>query len=213
MTNERLIDRLVTDLRPVGPRRPGLDAVILLTLFALELAAFLASGAMRPDMPAAMAAPSFWWKLASLGLIAAIGGVVAILSFDPIHSPRPGLRALAAIAGLCLAAGWMLDAAREGWPALATRLDWRDGLHCVVEMVMLSVPPVIAQGLLMRRGAATDRGGTALTVGLASAAWGAFIFVFACPNDDPLYIAVWYVLGCGIVTGLARLALPRLTRW
>jgi Negative regulator of sigma F len=40
---------------------------------------------------------------------------------------------------------------------------------------------------LIRRGASTDRAGTALAAGLASAAWGAFVFVFACPSDDPLY--------------------------
>ena len=50
-------------------------------------------------------------------------------------------------------------------------------------------------------------------VGLAAAAWGAFVFVFACPSDDPLYIAVWYSVGCGIVVLSSRLILPRLARW
>jgi hypothetical protein len=27
--------------------------------------------------------------------------------------------------------------------------------------------------------------GTALAAGVSSAAWGAFVFVFACPSDDP----------------------------
>jgi hypothetical protein len=65
----------------------------------------------------------------------------------------------------------------------------------------------------MRRGAPTDTAGTSLAVGIAAAAWGAFVFVFACPFDDPLYIAVWYTVGCGLVTILARLLLPRLVRW
>jgi len=52
-----------------------------------------------------------------------------------------------------------------------------------------------------------------LTAGLAAAGWGAFVFAFACPVDDPLYVAVWYSLGCGAVTLLARLVLPHLTRW
>jgi hypothetical protein len=46
-----------------------------------------------------------------------------------------------------------------------------------------------------------------------SAAWGTFVFIFACPSDDPLYIAVWYTIGCGIVTVFARLTLLRLSRW
>ena len=54
---------------------------------------------------------------------------------------------------------------------------------------------------------------TALAAGLSSAAWGAFVFVFACPSDDPLYIAVWYTIGCSIVTILGRSMLIRLSRW
>jgi len=160
-----------------------------------------------------MAQPSFWWKLGSLGIIALVGGSVAILSLDPVESPRRGLRWLLALVTVCLAVGWGLDAVRDGMDALVARCDWRDGLVCVYKMVLLSVPPVVGLGLLMRRGAPTDTGGTALAVGIAAAAWGAFVFVFACPHDDPLYIAVWYAIGCGLVTLFARLVLPRLTRW
>jgi hypothetical protein len=49
----------------------------------------------------------------------------------------------------------------------------------------LSIPPAVALGVLVRGGAPTDRAGTAFAAGLSSAAWGAFVFVFACPSDDP----------------------------
>jgi hypothetical protein len=157
--------------------------------------------------------PSFWWKLGSLGLIGIVSGTVAILSLDPVRSPRRGLRCIAALIAVCLASGWLLDASRDGLSTLISRLDWVDGLQCLYEMVILSVPAVIGLGLLMRRGAPTDRAGTALAAGLTAAAWGAFVFVFACPFDDPLYVAVWYSLGCSAVTLFARFTLPRLTRW
>jgi hypothetical protein len=179
----------------------------------VELGLFLAFGLMRPDMPMAMHLPSFWWKLTSLGLIALVSGAIAILSLDPIRSPRRGLRWVFALIALSLATGWVLDAASDGYAALLTRLDWRDGLQCFGKMVALSVPAVIALGLLMRRGAPTDQGGTALAAGLAAAAWGAFVFVFACPFDDPFYVFVWYSLGCGVVALFARITLPCLTRW
>jgi len=213
MRSDRLIDRLTSDLKPVRPRRFGVDAVAFVLLCAIELGLFLALGMMRPDMPMAMALPSFWWKLGSVGLIALVGASVAILSLDPAESPRRGLRLLVAIAALCLALGWGIDASRDGMLALAARLNWHDGLDCVYEMVALSVPAVIALSLLMRRGAPTDLSGTSLAAGIGAAAWGAFVFVFACPHDDPLYIAVWYTVGCSLVTALARLLLPRLMRW
>ncbi|WP_428487066.1 NrsF family protein [Rhodopila sp.] len=213
MPNDRLIDRLVSELKPVSRRTVGRDALILVALCMIELALFLASGAMRPDMPAAMHLPSFWWKLGSLGLIASVGGGIAVVSLDPVQSPRRGLRWLVAAVAMCLAIGWVIDAEHREMPTLAARVNWHAGLECVYQMVLLSVPAVVGLGLLMRRGAPTDKAGTALAVGIAAAAWGAFVFVFACPHDDPLYIAIWYCVGCGLVTGFARLVLPRLTRW
>ncbi len=213
MSIDRLVDRLSGGLKPVRRRRATRDALVLLALGAVQLGLFAQFGGMRHDMPAAMGRPSFWWKLSSLGLIATVGGVVAVLSLDPARSPRRGLRWVAALAGACLLAGWGLDAARDGWPALAARVRWREGLECAGQMALLSLPLAAALGLLMRRGAPTDLGGTALGAGAAAAAWGAFVFVFACPYDDPLYVAIWYCVGCGAVTLLARLVLPPLARW
>jgi hypothetical protein len=213
MANNDLIDQLVSDLQPVTPRRPRRDALIFAALCLVELVLFLCLGAMRPDMDAAMATPSFWWKLVSMGVIALAGATVAILSFDPVRSPRRGLRWLVGIAAGAIIAGWFVDASRAGLPALAARLNWPDGVQCTFKVIVLSLPPVIGLGLLMRRGAPTDTAGTALSVGIASAAWGAFVFVFACPYDDPLYIAFWYTVACAFVSLVARLLLPPLTRW
>ena len=76
----------------------------------------------------------------------------------------------------------------------------------------LSSPPAVALGVLVRRRATTDRAGTALAAGPSSTAQGAFVFVFACPWDDSLNIAVCAV-GCSIVTTVGRAALLRLSRW
>lgn len=213
MSNNHLVDKLVGGLQPVRPRRAGRDVLILAVVCLVELVLFLSLGAMRPDIGAAMENPSFWWKLGSLGVIALVGAAVAILSFDPVQSPRQGLRWLVGIVAAALIAGWFIDASHAGWPILAARLNWQNGVWCVGKVIILSLPPMIGLGLLMRRGAPTDAAGTALSVGIAAAGWGAFVFVFACPYDDPLYIAVWYTVGCGFVSLLARLLLPPLTRW
>jgi hypothetical protein len=213
MRTDSLVDRLSQDLRLVRPRNIKWEALLLLLLGAVEVAAFLGGGFMRPDMPVAMGTPSFWWKLTSLGLIAVLGGGVAILSVDPVRSPRRGLRWILVCIAVIFASGWLIDAAGDGLAELVRRLDWSQGLQCVWKMVALSIPPAIALGGLIRRGAPTDRSGTALAAALSSAAWGAFVFVFACPSDDPLYIAVWYTVGCSIVTVSGRAILMRLSRW
>jgi hypothetical protein len=213
MRTDSLVNRLAQNLRPVRPRSIQREELLLVLLGVVEVGTFLGMGFMRPDMPAAMEAPSFWWKLASMGLIAFLGAGVALLSADPARSPRPGLRWILVCIAAIFASGWIIDAAGDGVAELVRRLDWTQGLQCVWKMVVLSIPPAIALGGLIRRGAPTDRSGTALAAGLSSAAWGAFVFVFACPSDDPLYIAVWYTVACSIVTLLGRAILMRLSRW
>jgi hypothetical protein len=213
MSTENLIARLSENLQPVRTRSVAREATILLVLSAVEVDMFLTMGFMRPDMPTAMAAPSFWWKLVSMGLIAVLGGGIALISIDPVRSPRSGLRWILVLIAVIFASGWLVDASHDGLAHLLARLDWRHGIQCAWKMIALSVPPVIALGILIRRGAPSDRQGTALAGALAAAGWGAFVFVFACPSDDPLYIAVWYTVGCGIVTIIGQFVLSRLSRW
>ena len=213
MRTDTLIERLTGDLRPVRPRSILREAAVLAVLGIAEVVVFLAMGFMRPDMPAAMRSPSFWWKLVSMGLIAVLGAGIALCSIDPTRSPRPGLRWILICIAVIFASGWLIDAAQGGLVHLLARLNWHQGIQCAWEMIALSVPAVVALAFLIRRGAPSDRTGTALAGALASAGWGAFVFVFACPSDDPLYIAVWYTVGCGIVTLIGQFVLSRLAQW
>ena len=189
------------------------EGAILTILGVVELGLYLLLGYARPDMPVAMTLPSFWWKLGSLGMLTVVGTVTALRSFDPVKSPRGGLRLLGVLIAACLMAGWLIDTSIAAGGGLAVRLMWRHGIDCVIAMTTLSIPAIVAFGLLMRHGASTEVHGSALAAGTASAAWGAFVFVFNCPHDDPLYIAVWYMVGCSIVAIAGRLILPSAARW
>ncbi len=213
MSFDSLIDRLSKDLKPVRVRRSSREAAIIGMVCIVEIMIFFALGAALPDMPMRMHHTTFWWRLVSLGLIAMISGVSAILSFNPTYSPRRSLRGVCVVIGVCLAVGLFINAGPHAFESLVRRIDWTNGIQCAGKMIALSIPPVLGLGALMRQGAPIDRNGTALLVGIAGAAWGAFVFVFACPFNDPLYIAVWYTIGCGVVTVVSRAILPRLSRW
>ncbi|MFZ4688575.1 MAG: NrsF family protein [Polymorphobacter sp.] len=212
-----LIDALIADLGPVKPRRWTHEAGLLLGLMLAELLLFVMLRDMRPDMPEAMMAPAFMWKTGSLALVALLGGAAVLVSLDPATTTPHRLsalwRALGFAAPAALALGWAIDAGASGGTALLARLDWRDGVDCLVNVALLSLPMVLALGVLMRRGAPTQPARTAAAAGLAAAGFGAFVFAFHCNHDDPFYVAVWYGGAVAAVATLARIILPRFARW
>ncbi len=213
MKLESLIDELTEDLTPVKPRRFWADLLVLALIAAVELALLFALGIAHLDLERLATQPTMGWRLVSLGVIALMSGFLAVRSFDPAYSAKDALRWLAVIVALCLAYGLIMDGPPAGTASLLQRLDWRSGIQCASKIVLLSLPPLAALALLCRRGAPTDLRRTPLLSGLAAAAWGAFVFVFACPFNDPLYIVVWYGIACGLVTLAARVMMPRLARW
>ena len=207
------LDGLVSDLKPVRPRRPYFEALMLAGLCLAELALWLALGQVRPHLiQVAQTTPAFWWKLASFGLVAGLAGVTAISSIDPAVSPRRGLMWIVAAFALYLIGGLLLHGP-TGQIDIIQRLDWSDGVDCLIKVALLSAPVTAALGVFMRAGAPTHRAGTALASGTAAAAWAAFVFTFACPHDDPLYVTFWYTLACALSAAVARVILPLVARW
>lgn len=141
MSLNSLIDRLSRDLKPVRRQSVWRDIAIIAVICIAEIIVFFVLGAALPDMPMRMHQPTFWWRLVSLGLIAVISGIPAILSFTPTYSPRRALRWLLVVIGVCLAAGLCIGAGPDDLESLARRIDWTNGIQCAAKMIALSVPP------------------------------------------------------------------------
>ena len=212
-----LIDALVADLGRVQPRRPWREVALIGALLLVELLLFAVLRDVRPDLAAAMHTPVFWWKLAAFAVIAGLAVAAMLASLDPAQTSQRRMarlwQALAVVAPVALALGWLIDAGVSGRAALSARLEWREGVDCLINVGLLSLPLMLVLGLLARRGAATRPAQMAAAAGLAAAAFGAVIFAVHCPHDDPLYVAVWYGGAVALVTGLTRWLLPPLTRW
>jgi hypothetical protein len=213
MKLDSLIERLAEDLAPVRPRRFWVDTSIIAVIAAIELALQFAIGNAHPGMRRVLTEPTMGWRLASLGLISLVSGFLAIRSFYPTYSAQAPLRWLTLIIAICVAYGMAMGGTPASVASVIHRLNWPCGVDCASKVVLLSIPPLIGLAVLGRSGAPTDLRRTPLLIGLAAAAWGAFVFAFVCSFDDPLYIVVWYGVGCGIVMLSARLLLPRFVRW
>jgi hypothetical protein len=213
MATDPLIDALVADLAPVRTR-PRLPVVpVLIALLALETALATAIGGLRPDLATAVAAPGFWWKLGSLGLVCGLSLDALLASMDPVRSPRPGLVRLAGLGLLLLAVGWLTDALTPSSRGLMERMAIADGLHCFTHCAVLALPPLIGLGLLLRRGAPTHPATSGLAAGLAAASWGGLCYMLSCDQDEPLFVTLWYGLALLACAAAGRFVIGRLARW
>lgn len=213
MKLDSLIEQLAEGLVPVRPRRLWVDASILALIALIELALLLVVGVGHLNVHRMLTQPTMGARLASLGLIALLSGYLAVRSFDPTYCVKSSLRWVALVIAICVAYGTVMSGMPDGAASVIRRLNWMSGVQCASKIVLLSIAPLAALAVLGRRGAPTDTRRTPLLIGLTAAAWGAFVFVFACPFNDALYIVVWYGVGCGIVTLASRLLLPRFLRW
>lgn len=209
MSNESLIADLSSDLTPVQRRSMLREGGLVLALGAAELMLFLGLGVMRPDMSHMAGSPFLMWRVASLGLLAVIACVLAIRSFSPTAHPRPGLMLASAIAVAAIVGGAFVTPDGASARALLDRINPTSGILCATWIFALSLPIVALLGALMRRAAPTQPRLSALASGIAAGACGAFVFAFCCPFNDPLYVVVWYSIGCAAVTAVARWCLPR----
>jgi len=209
MSSESLIFNLSSDLGPVQRRSMMREGGLVLALGAAELALFLGMGVMRPDMSHMAGSPYLMWRVGSLGLLAVVACVLAIQSFSPTARPRRGLMLACVLAVAAIVVGAFVTPDGANDRALLDRIDPARGMLCAMSIFVLSLPIVALLGALMRRAAPTQPRLSALASGIAAGACGAFVFAFCCPFNDPLYVVVWYTIGCAAVAGAARWHLPR----
>jgi hypothetical protein len=209
MSSESLILDLSADLAPVRPRHMLREAGLIAALGAVELALFLGLCMMRPDMNHMGHYPYLMWRVGSLAVLAAIACTVAIRSFSPTARPRRGVILACALAVVAILCGIFVSPAGVRDQTFLERLDPAHGLICAGSIFVLSLPVVVMLGTLMRRAAPTQPKLSAIASGIAAGAVGALVFAFCCPFNDPLYVVVWYSIGCAAVAGAARWRLPR----
>lgn len=209
MSNEALILDLSANLAPVQRRSMLREGGLLLAIGVFELTLFLALGVMRPDMSHIATSPYLMWRVGSLGLLTVVACTLAIRSFSPTAQPRRGLILACALAVAAIVASAFVTPDGAAQQTLLQRIAPASGVICAASIFVLSLPVVAVLGALMRRAAPTQPKLSALASGIAAGTCGAFVFAFCCPFNDPLYVVVWYSLGCAAVTAAARWRLPR----
>jgi hypothetical protein len=183
----------------------GVGAVAALVLVLVWLG-------LRPDLAQAVASAPFWGKAGYMLALAGAGFWMVERLARPAASPRRGLVVALAVAVLAaaLGAGQILSA-----PDSARLHLWLGGSWtvCPFNILVLSVPILIAALIALRRCAPTRLVEAGAAAGLLSGAAAAIVYGLHCTETAMAFTATWYSLGVLLAAGTGALLGPRLLRW
>lgn len=215
MRTDELIGLLAADTRPVRPaavaRRFGVGLGVAAPLVAFVLLVVMGLP-LRADLAASLARATDWPKYALvLALLAAGWHACARLSRPDGASRAAALAAAApvvAVAALALAT--LARAPAELRAAMVFGSTWT---VCPLIIATLSVPAFAVVARVMRGLAPTRLGAAGAAVGLFAGAIAATVYALHCPEREPAFLAVWYVLGIAAPVVAGALLGPRVLRW
>jgi len=212
MKTDHLIAALAADAAPRGPGlRPALAGALALgaLLAALVFAALLG---VRGSFMASLSSPQFLLKF----LVTALLAGTSLMLVERLA--RPGVRRrrfwfllLVPVAILAGAVG--AELARLPTALWETRMVGTNWLLCLTFVPLIALAPLALALLALRRGASEAPAWSGFAAGLLAGAIGAFLYAAHCPDDSPLFVAVWYTLAILSVGVLGAIAGRTLLRW
>lgn len=210
-TNE-LIKALAADTRRRAAPLSTVWWVAAALAVAVAAAVFLATLSPRPDIAAAAEAPRFLFKF--VVMLTLVGGAFDALRAltRPEGNLRRALLLLMAAPALLVAAVVleMLAVPSEAW---SERMIGTSNVYCLILIMMIGLGPLSILLLALRHGAPSNPGITGAVAGLLAGAIAATIYLVHCPDDSPLFVAIWYTIAIAGLAGLGAVAAQRFVRW
>jgi len=212
MKTDDLIRALTSDLGALGASIEARFAMAFLPGVLLALALFAITLGPRPDLMLVAGDVRFLFKFVvtlSLALCS------ALLVWRLVRPGAPARLQIAVLAfvPLVLAAGVLMEMMVLPVPSWGTRLIGSNGLVCLVSIPLFALPMLIAEIFALRQGAPTQPALAGVVAGLFAGGVAAAIYAAHCPDDSPLFVALWYSLGIGIVALAGGLAGRLALRW
>lgn len=211
MKTDNLIAALAADTRTEQPPQVLLWPGLVLALVAAVVALRLGLG-FRDDLLLTFVEP-----LAAMRYVLTVGlGVLGVRL--ALVLARPEGRGLARFWPVLLpvvAAFGLLAWAYAVTPAEGRQmaLFGKTMATCLVTIPLLSVLPVAAILLALRKGATTAPALAGFAAGLGGSSLAAMAYAMHCTEDSPLFYVTWYGLAIGGVTLVSTLIGARVLRW
>ena len=214
MRTEDLINALAEDHavrpQPGSLRRTFFVAMALgLTIAAIAFALTLG---VRPDIALAMQTWRFDFKLVMTVTLAITSARLVWRLSRPAVDPRPAEMALA-IAPLLLLGAVTYELWTVPGPEWLPRAIGSNSVACLLSITFLSLAPLGGAFYALRRGAPLRPGFAGAAAGLLASALAAMLYALHCPDDSPLFGAIWYSAAIALVTVVGMIAGRRFLRW
>jgi hypothetical protein len=211
MKTDDLIAALAADSRT----EPHLRAVLLPALILAVAVAVLtvwASLGFRDDLLESLVDPVSVMRFVLTGALGLLGVRLAMVLARP---EGRGLARLWPVAVPMLAALGLLIWAYIATPAEGRQmaLVGKTMVTCLVMIPLLSVLPVAAILLGLRRGATTSPALAGFAAGIGGSGLAAMAYAMHCIEDSPLFYVTWYGLAIGGVTLVSTMIGARVLRW
>ncbi|PKA44029.1 DUF1109 domain-containing protein [Rhizobium sullae] len=211
MKTDDLISLLAQDA-PVRTRLGPLLMGGLLIGVAVSAALFLSAVGIRHDMANAIETARVLFKMfVTLTLAVTACGLVFRIG-RPAVSLR--LSSLALFVPLILlAAGTAAELMAIPQDAWETAMLGRNAGFCLFFISILSFAPLAGFLWALKNGAPERPALAGAAAGLAAGGIAAALYAWHCPDDSPLFLAVWYTTAIAAVTALGALIGSRYLKW
>jgi hypothetical protein len=212
MKTDDLIRALSSDLAPPGPSIEARFAVAFLPGVLIALALFAVTLGPRPDLALVASDMRFLFKFVVTLLLALCSALLVWRLVRPGAPARLQIAVLAFVP-LVLAAGVIMELFVLPAGSWCPKLIGSNGLVCLLSIPFFALPMLIAEILALRQGAPTRPVLTGVVAGLFAGGVAAAIYAAHCPDDSPLFVALWYSLGIAIVALVGGLVGRLALRW
>ncbi|KSV75535.1 hypothetical protein N185_16985 [Sinorhizobium sp. GW3] len=211
MKTDDLINLLSKDTK-VPARLDHVLGIAIGVGFVVSCLFFFARIGIRPDIETMIATARVFFKVA---VTLALALTACALLFR-IGRPGVPLKANATallIPLLVLAVGVIVELYVVPLSSWKASMVGRYSRSCMIYIPLLSLAP-LAAFLWALTFSAPERPALAGAVaGLAASGIAAALYAWHCPDDSPLFVATWYVMGIAIITLAGAAIGSRVLRW
>jgi len=212
MKTDDLIRALTSDLAPPGPSIERRFVVAFLPGVLVALALFAVTLGPRGDLALVAGDMRFLFKFVVTLLLALCSALLVWRLVRPGAPARLQIAVLAFVP-VILAAGVLMELFVLPAGSWCPKLIGSNGLTCLISIPFFALPMLIAEIFALRQGAPTRPALTGVVAGLFAGGVAAAIYAAHCPDDSPLFVALWYSLGIAIVALVGGLAGRLALRW